>query len=59
MSDDTPECPRCAALRGRSVKMHRISIGKTPTAYECASCDYSIMLQPFPEIAPTRPWDLG
>jgi hypothetical protein len=48
---DTAEqqCPRCAELRGRSVKMNTVKIGRTPiaTAYECPSCDYVIPLRPF------------
>ena len=43
----TPECPRCAELRGRTVRMSKIMIGKVPTAYECPSCDYVISLQTF------------
>jgi hypothetical protein len=50
MNDDM-ECPRCAELRGRSVKMHTIKIGPPnrtiKTAYECPSCDFVIPLVPF------------
>lgn len=46
-----PECPRCAELRGRSVRMQTIAKGPPSrtikTAYECPSCDYVIPLQVF------------
>lgn len=51
MSHDTPDCPRCAELRGRAVKMYTIAKGPPnrtiKTAYECPSCDYTIVLAPY------------
>jgi hypothetical protein len=50
MTGDPPKCPRCAELRGRSVKMQTIAKGppeqSKATAYECPSCDYVTVLQP-------------
>ncbi len=58
MRTDEQECPRCAALRGRSVKMLTVSKGPPErtikTAYECPSCDYVIVLQPFSSIRAIR-----
>jgi hypothetical protein len=44
-----PQCPRCAELRGRAVKMNTVKVGRASiaTAYECPSCDYVIPLRPF------------
>jgi hypothetical protein len=44
---EPPECPRCAELRGRCVRMRVVKNGarNIPTAYECPSCDYMIPLQ--------------
>lgn len=47
MDTQAPECPRCAELRGRSVKMSTVKKGNTATAYECPSCDYVIPLAYF------------
>jgi hypothetical protein len=45
---DDIDCPRCAELRGRAVKMRTVTIGRTliKTCYECPSCDYAISLRP-------------
>lgn len=49
---DAPDCPRCAELRGRAVRMSEIRKGPADRtvilAYECRSCDYTIPLAPFP-----------
>jgi hypothetical protein len=47
---ETPECPRCAELRGRVVHMHVVLKGIRTMAYECPSCDYVIPLAPFPTV---------
>lgn len=55
-----PDCPRCIELRGKAVKMSTVAKGPSAqknetqttvivTAYECPSCDYVIVLQPFEE----------
>jgi predicted RNA-binding Zn-ribbon protein involved in translation (DUF1610 family) len=50
-SNSEPVCPRCAELRGKAVKMATVAKGPQArtikTAYECPSCDYVIVLQPF------------
>jgi hypothetical protein len=49
-TSESPECARCAELRGRAVKMNAVKIGRDNiivTAYECPSCDYVIPLRPF------------
>lgn len=50
--NDDIDCPRCAVLRGKSVKMGTIKIGRIKTAYECRSCDYVIPLVQFDHRAP-------
>lgn len=47
--NDDIDCPRCAELRGRAVKMLTVRIGDIKTAYECPSCDYVIPLVVFPQ----------
>jgi hypothetical protein len=42
---NTPDCPRCAELRAKAVKMFLIKRGPIPQAYECPSCDYVIVLR--------------
>lgn len=42
--DEGPECPQCWQLRGKSVIMNTIRVGRIATKYECRSCAYEIPL---------------
>ena len=52
--NDDIDCPRCAELRGRAVKMLTVRIGDVKTAYECPSCDYVIPLANFDPAHPRQ-----
>lgn len=53
MDDNTPDCPRCAELRGKCVKMNAVKAGDIKTCYECPSCDLVYPLQ-FPDVSVSK-----